>query len=123
MPALALAVTLRDQHNLPIGFFSSDSFSNVRLPTSAGRYECTLTLDRLFLAAGEYSIDLHTTSSGIVTDHRVDGALQFNVIASNPGDMGYDFRQDLSVGHLALRLGAPLQFHRVTDERANAPHC
>lgn len=120
MPGMSLAVTLRDQHNLPIGFYSSASFSNVLLPTSAGRYECVLSLDPLYLAAGEYSIDLQTTSTAIVVDHRVDGAVQFFVNACNPGDVGYDFRQDQGAGHLALRLTAPLRFVQLPT--ANAPN-
>jgi lipopolysaccharide transport system ATP-binding protein len=114
MPGMSLGVTLRDQHNLPVGFYASGSFSSVALPTTAGRYECTVSLDRLLLAAGEYNIDLQTASTSIVVDHKVDGAVQFVVTACNPGDIGYDFRQDEGVGHLALRLTAPLEFTRVS---------
>jgi hypothetical protein len=35
------------------------------------------------------------------------------VTGCNPGDIGYDFRQDQGVGHLALRLTAPLHFKRL----------
>jgi lipopolysaccharide transport system ATP-binding protein len=114
MPGMSLSVVLRDQHNLPIGYYSSDPFSSVALPTTAGRYECTLSLDRLFLAAGEYNVDLQTTSTAIIPDHKVDGALQFFVTGCNPGDVGYDFRQDQGQGHIALRLTAPLHFKRMS---------
>jgi hypothetical protein len=114
MPGMSLTVILRDQHNLPVGYYSSDPFSSVALPSTAGRYECTLSLDKLFLAAGEYNIDLQTTSTAIIADHKVDGALQFYVTGCNPGDVGYDFRQDQGVGHLALRLSAPLHFKRLS---------
>jgi lipopolysaccharide transport system ATP-binding protein len=114
MPGMSIDVTLRDQHNLPVGYYASGSFSSIPLPTVAGRYECTLSLDRLMLAAGEYNIDLHTASTAIIIDHKVDGAIQFVVTACNPGDIGYDFRQDEGVGHLALRLTAPLEFKRVS---------
>ena len=122
MPGMSLVVILRDQHNLPIGLYSSASFSNVPLPTVAGRYECQLSLDPLFLAAGEYNIDLQTTSTAIVVDHRVDGAVQFFVNACNPGDVGYDFRQDQGTGHLALRLSAPLEFRLVPTAEAPSLH-
>jgi len=117
MPGMSLGVTLRDQHNLPVGFYASGSFSSVALPTAAGRYECTVSLDRLLLAAGEYSIDLQTASTGIVVDHKVDRAVPFVVTACNPGDIGYDFRQEEGLGHLALRLTAPLRFERVAASR------
>ncbi|WP_428663389.1 ABC transporter ATP-binding protein [Reyranella sp.] len=122
MPGMSLEVILRDQHNLPVGFYSSATFSNMPLPTAAGRYQCTIALDELFLAAGEYNIDLRTTSTSIVTDHRVDGALQFLVAACNPGDVGYDFRQDQGLGHLALRLSAPMRFVPLSSDGIPSLH-
>jgi homopolymeric O-antigen transport system ATP-binding protein len=122
MPGMSLVVILRDQHNLPIGLYSSASFSNVPLPTTAGRYECRLSLDPLFLAAGEYNIDLQTTSTATIVDHRVDGAVQFFVNACSPGEVGYDFRQDQGTGHLALRLSAPLEFRPVPTAKAPSLH-
>lgn len=114
MPGMSLIVILRDQHNVPVGYYSSATFSNVPLPTKAGRYRCILSLDPLFLAAGGYNVDLRTTSTTIVVDHQVDGALQFFVNACNPGELGFDFRQDLGFGHLALKVNAPLQFERLS---------
>ena len=110
MPGMSLEVILRDQHNLPIAFYSSATFNNVPIPTHAGRYECLLSLDSYFLAAGSYGIDLLTTSTSIVIDHKVDGAIQFFVNACNPGEVAFDFRQDRGEGHLAMRLSAPLSF-------------
>jgi lipopolysaccharide transport system ATP-binding protein len=112
MPGVFIGITLRDQHNLPVAYYASGPFSSITLPSMAGRYECTVSLDRLFLAAGEYSIDLETGSSGVVLDHKVEGALRLKVTACNPGDIGFDFRQDQGVGQLALRLTAPLTFTR-----------
>jgi lipopolysaccharide transport system ATP-binding protein len=120
-PGMAFGVTLRDQHNLPIGSYASGTFSSVTLPTVSGRYECTVSLDSLFLAAGEYSIDLETASSGIVVDHKVDSALQFVVTGCNPGEIGYDFRQDQGIGNLALRLTAPLEFKHVERQTERDP--
>ncbi|SKA37191.1 Wzt C-terminal domain-containing protein [Enhydrobacter aerosaccus] len=115
MPGMSLVVILRDQHNVPVGYFSSAAFGNVPLPTKAGRYRCVVSLDALFLAAGSYNIDLRTTSTTIVVDHRVDGAVQFFVNACNPGELGFDFRQDLGFGPLALRSSGPLQFELVSS--------
>ena len=118
MPGMSLDVTLRDQHNLPVGHYASNPFDGATLPTVAGRYECMLCLESLFLATGEYSIDLRTTGNAMVVDHRVDGALQFFVAACSPGSVGYDFRQDQGQGPLAIQSTAPLQAHRSAD---NAP--
>lgn len=113
MPGMALEVILRDQHNLPISFYSSAAFSQVPLPSVAGRYECVLSLDPYQLAAGEYGIDLQTTYSQITIDHLVSSAVRFYVDACSPGGISFNFRQDLGAGHLAMGLSAPLQFSPV----------
>src|SRR6185437_5236163 len=45
MPGMSLELILRDQHNLPIAYYSSAIFSNIPIPIRAGRYECLLSLD------------------------------------------------------------------------------
>ncbi len=48
---MSLDVVLRDEHNLAVSYYSSNNFSQVALPTKAGRYECTIALDAYYLAA------------------------------------------------------------------------
>jgi lipopolysaccharide transport system ATP-binding protein len=115
MPGMALELILRDQHNLPIAFYSSAAFSKVALPTSPGRYECILSLDPYYLGAGEYGIDLQTTYSQITIDHLVGSAVRFFVDACSPDGISFNFRQDLGMGQLAMRLSAPLQFSPVSS--------
>jgi lipopolysaccharide transport system ATP-binding protein len=109
MPGLALELQLRDANNLPVGFYSSNVFSQVALPTQPGQYVCTLALRPLFLASGDYSFDLATTSLSIVTDHEVLKAVPFRVTASNPSTIAYDFKQQLGKGVVALQLAEPLR--------------
>ena len=72
-------------------------------------------LDAYYLAAGEYGIDLQTTSYNLVTDHVVSSAVRFFVDACSPDGMSYDFRQDLGMGHLAMRPSLPTRFSRVNS--------
>jgi lipopolysaccharide transport system ATP-binding protein len=58
MTGMSLDVVLRNEHNLAVSYYSSNNFSQVPLPTRAGRYQCTVALDAYYLAAGEYC-DLH----------------------------------------------------------------
>ena len=58
---MSLELVLRDEHNLPVGFYSTSIFNQVSLPGEAGRYECSLALDPYCLASGEYCFDLQTT--------------------------------------------------------------
>lgn len=113
MPGLSIEITLRDQHNLPVGYYAAGLFGDAFLEAAAGRYECTFSLDRLFLASGEYTVDLRTTGTAYVIDHRVDGAMQFFVAACNPGAASFDFRQDAGLGALAMRPTAPVQMRRL----------
>jgi lipopolysaccharide transport system ATP-binding protein len=118
MPGMSLEATLRDQHNLPIAFYSSSAFNQVQLPAQAGRYEGILSLDAYQLAAGEYGFDLQTTQTNIVLDHKVESAVRFTVDACSPDGVAYNFRQDLGAGHLAMRLTGPLEFVPVRSSDA-----
>jgi len=115
MPGLALELQLRDANNLPVGFYSSTIFSQTALP-SRGRHVCTLSLQPLFLASGEYSFDISTNSLTIVVDHAVANAIPFNVAASSPGGIAYDFKQSYGQGIIAMQLASAL---RIEPELPN----
>jgi lipopolysaccharide transport system ATP-binding protein len=110
MRGMSLEAILRDQHNLPIAFYSSAIFNQAPLPAQPGRYECILSLDAFQLAAGDYGVDLQTYFTNVVVDHRVDSAVRFTVDTCSPAGTAFNFQQDFSVGPLAMRLSAPLEF-------------
>jgi lipopolysaccharide transport system ATP-binding protein len=107
---MSLEVVLRNEYNLPVAFYSSNIFSQVPLPSVAGRYECVLNLDAYYLASGEYFFDLQTTMTNVSIDHRVDGALHFFVDRCSPDGIPYDFKQGQGFGSQAMRLGAPIEY-------------
>ena len=117
MPGLGLELQLRDANNLPVGFYSSSIFSQTPLP-SQGRHVCTLSLQPLFLASGDYSFDISTNSLTIVVDHGVANAIPFRVAASSPGGIAYDFKQSLGNGVLAMQLASPLRIDTRPPEPA-----
>ena len=117
MPGLGLELQLRDANNLPVGFYSSSIFSQTPLP-SQGRHVCTLSLQPLFLASGDYSFDISTNSLTIVVDHRVANAVPFRVAASSPGGIAYDFKQSLGNGVIAMQLASPLRIDTGPQESA-----
>jgi hypothetical protein len=100
-----------------VGFYSSSIFSQTPLP-SQGRHVCTLSLQPLFLASGEYSFDIATNSLTIVVDHGVANAIPFRVAASSPGGIAYDFKQSLGNGVLAMQLASPLCIDSKSSEPA-----
>ncbi|WP_422035481.1 ABC transporter ATP-binding protein [Reyranella sp.] len=115
MPGLALELQLRDANNLPVGFYSSTIFSQTPLP-NRGRHVCTLSLQPLFLASGEYSFDISTNSLTIVVDHAVANAIPFSVSASSPGGIAYDFKQSLGQGIIAMQLASSLGIEPKSPE-------
>ena len=120
MRGLSLEAVLRDQNNLPVGFYSSAVFNQVPLPAAPGRYECILSLDAFHLAAGDYGIDLQTYFTHVIVDHRVDSAIRFTVDTCSPDGIAFNFRQDYGVGPLAMRLTAPLEFMPVGPPAATS---
>lgn len=118
MPGLGLELQLRDANNLPVGFYSSSIFSQTALPSQPGRHVCTLSLQPLFLASGDYSFDISTNSLTIAVDHSVSNAIPFRVAASSPGGIAYDFKQSLGNGVLAMQLASPLRVEPKAPEAA-----
>ncbi|MFI4999597.1 MAG: ABC transporter ATP-binding protein [Reyranellales bacterium] len=110
LPGMSLEVVLRDEHNLAIAYYSSAIFNQVQIPAKAGRYECRLSLDSYYLAAGEYGFDLITSLTNIMIEHRVENAVRFLVETCSPDGIPYSFQQELGLGYQAMRLSAPLQF-------------
>ena len=110
---MSLEMVLRDEHNLPIGFYSTGVFDQVSLPGKPGQYECTVALEPYWLGAGEYCFDLMTTLTNVATDHRVDNALRFYVEQCSPGAIPFNFSQGEGNGALALRLAGPIEFSEL----------
>lgn len=110
---LSLDAVLRDHHNIAVAYYASSNLSRISLPTEPGRYECVLTLDSYWLAAGEYGIDLVISVSNIMDDHGVDSAVRFSVDICSPDGVPFSFAQEMGLGSQAMRLTAPLEFKPV----------
>ena len=117
---MTLDLVLRDEHNLPVGFYSTAVFDQVSLPGHAGRYECHLVLEPLWLGAGDYCFDVMTAHTNVNIDHRVDNALRFFVERCSPGGIPFNFTQSDGDGALAMRLAAPVRFSEASAP-AEAP--
>jgi lipopolysaccharide transport system ATP-binding protein len=107
---MSLELVLRDEHNLPIGFYSTSVFNQVSLPGKPGQYECNLVLEPYWLASGEYCFDLMTGLTYVDTDHRVDNALRFFVERCSPDAIPFNFSQGKGNGALAMRVARPIEF-------------
>ena len=115
---MSLELVLRDEHNLPIAFYSTNVFNQVPLPGKAGRYECNLVMQPYYLASGEYCFDLATVHTNVHPDHRVANALRFLVERCSPDGVPFDFSQGRGDGALAMRLAGPVDFSELPPTAA-----
>jgi lipopolysaccharide transport system ATP-binding protein len=79
------------------------AFHGVTLPREPGIYRTVLDIEPLWLASGEYSLDIATSVANAAFDHYVEDALPFQVLSCNPGDKPWDFKQSYMLGSFAMR--------------------
>ncbi len=113
LPGMCIELVVRDELGLPFAFYSTGIFSQISLPAATGQFECVITLDSYFLAAGQYSIDLDTCYTNVHTDHRVESAVRFRVDRCSPGKGSFNFRQSNGTGSIAMSLKAPIEFKPI----------
>jgi lipopolysaccharide transport system ATP-binding protein len=106
---LSLEAFLYDGSKIPLGLFSMYQFHGRTLPERAGRFICRFAIKPPHLASGSYSFDLATSVANVDWDHYVSDALAFDIHASNPGGLPWDFRQQAGYGSLALACDGPIE--------------
>jgi len=107
---LSLDAFLVDPNHHKLGMASTHHFHGMDLPVRPGRYRTVLTLTAPWLAAGVYSLDLATALVNTSWDHYAEGAIEFEVIGSNPGREAFDFQHSLGYGAIALVCAEPPVF-------------
>jgi lipopolysaccharide transport system ATP-binding protein len=112
---MSLDLFLSDATQSPLGMASTAHFHGVSLPTEAGTYVCRLPLEPLWLASGNYFINVKTAVTNVIWDHSVDNSLEFEVPFSNPLGREFDFKQAFSYGIVALLSSGAIQFEAVPD--------
>lgn len=99
---MSLELFLMDATRARVGMSSTYQLEGRELPTTKGTYLYDLRIDQLWLAAGEYSVEAATSMVNVRWDHRVDPALDFEVVYSSPCHHGFNFKQTDGYGVLAL---------------------
>jgi hypothetical protein len=62
-----------------------------------------LELEPLWLASGDYVLDVATSIAQSDFDHYVEAAVPFQVLSCNPGNQSWDFKQSYGLGSFAIR--------------------
>jgi len=102
-PALSVDMVLANAERQRLALGCLQAFHGVTLPRQAGTYRTLLELEPLWLASGEYSLDLATSIANSDVDHYVEGAIPFQVLSCNPGNQSWDFKQSYGFGSFAMR--------------------
>lgn len=108
---LSLDLFLLDENRTRLAMASSKHFHDIELPPTAGRFQVTLNLGKVWLASGSYSLDITTAHANIRWDHFIENAIDFDVDFSNLGGGAWDFKHSLGYGAIAIPFVETPVFH------------
>jgi len=106
---LSLEIFLSDDNRARLGIASIYQFHGQTLPGRPGNYLCKLNLEPLWLASGNYTLDVTTSVVNSSWDHYVENATEFEVRSSNPTGSSWDFKQSYGYGQIALLNRGPVE--------------
>lgn len=98
---LSLELFLVDASQNKLAMSSAHQFHEITLPAKPGKYVYKVTLDPLWLASGQYTIEAATSIVNQDWDHWVERAVTFEVPFSNPSGLSFDFKHSYGFGAIA----------------------
>jgi lipopolysaccharide transport system ATP-binding protein len=102
-PGYSVEIVLANNDRQRLALGSLQGFHGVTLPREPGDYRTVLEIEPLWLASGDYVLDIATSIAYSSFDHYVEEALPFQVLSCNPGDQSWDFKQSYGLGSFAMR--------------------
>ena len=114
-PAFSLETVVVGADRQKLALASLQAFNGVSLPRSAGIYKARLETEPLWLASGDYFVDVGTSLSNTGFDHYVEDAVSFQVLSCNRGNQVWDFKQSYGLGAFALAYRRTPIFERIDD--------
>jgi lipopolysaccharide transport system ATP-binding protein len=99
---LCLEGYILDNIGQRIAFFSPEYFSGCSLLANVVKHRIVLKIKMPFLAVGDYVISICTAERLVKVDHEIESALEFRITFCNPGQLSWNFQNDLQKGHIAL---------------------
>jgi lipopolysaccharide transport system ATP-binding protein len=108
---IGLEVEIHDERGSPIAYVSTAPMMTKSHPIKAGTTtRLEMELGPLALATGKYDLHFWLTHPWVEDFHVVSNAVGFEVVHSDPGESGFDFRQSYGRGAFTV----PMQW-RVHD--------
>ena len=101
----AIEVEIHDERGAPIAYTSTAPLGKTLIPLRAGEVkELTLRIGPLALATGQYSLYFWLIKPWAEEYHAVPAPLTFDVVHSDPGGSGFEFRQSYARGAFTVPL-------------------
>jgi lipopolysaccharide transport system ATP-binding protein len=101
----AIDFEIHDEQGTPIMFFSTAPMYGELVELHANcPIKITIEIGPLPLAAGDYSLYFWLTNPWIENHHIVEKPLRFSVDVSDPGGVGFDFRQSYGRGAMTIPM-------------------
>ena len=114
-PAFSLEIVIVGADRQKLALASLQGFHGASLPRTAGVYKTRLETEPLWLASGDYSVDVATSITNSAFDHYVEDAVSFQVLSCNRGNQAWDFKQSYGMGSFALGFLRTPTFERIDD--------
>jgi lipopolysaccharide transport system ATP-binding protein len=113
--SLSCEALIVDQTKTRIALATLHQFEGSTLPAVQGVYRLVMSFPPLHLAAGQYAFDVMTSVVNQSWDHRVEDAILFEVLFSNPAGLSWNFQQSEGLGAVALPFASPTVIERIHD--------
>jgi len=113
-PSVSLDFVVAGADRQKLALASLLRFYGASLPKTAGVYKTCLETEPIWLASGDYSIDVGTSLMHGGVDHGIEQAISFHVLSCNRGNQAWDFKQSYGVGAFALGYLRTPTFERIS---------
>lgn len=112
---LSIDLFLKDGVNFEkLALCSLVHFENTYLPEFPGRFVTRISLEKLNLAVGSYSIDIAIALIKVKWDIYIENAIKFEVSFCNPKNSNlWSLKQNFGYGQLAWLLSSPAKFIKL----------
>lgn len=110
---IGLEMEVRDERGVSIAYLSTSPMLDAPITVQSGSTTTAhLTVGPLCLATGQYRVHFWLLQPWVENYHIVDEPLSFEVVHSDPGSTGFEFRQSYGRGAFTI----PMEFRFESDK-------
>lgn len=107
-PNLSIDIFLKTHLDQKLILYSTNQIHGIRFPDRAGVYDCRVKLDGLWLASGQYKLDVSLADTNVAHEDLIEDALVLDVPLCSPFGTVWDFKGSFGYGNIVwMPLGPP----------------